>query len=181
MNPIYKHPATWGVRLKLLSGEAENANIRLASSRHQWSRLVSIVCKHALQLDRVEGRGLRASRITRKYPENLGRQKEASARNAGLHFAHAKCRQHRATGRDVFLHAGLECFRNAMNFMRRRKFEAVGKFFVCREVPGPGLIHEGLMETLFQSVLPLKSPLPGISSPTTSPDVVTISWNTRLR
>ncbi len=98
-----------------------------------------------------------------------------------MHSAHAKCRQHRATGRDVFLHAGLKCFRNAMNFMRRHKFEAVGKFFVCREVPGPGLIHQGLAETLFHSATPLNSALPGMSSPIISPEVVTISRNTRLR
>ena len=129
----------------------------------------------------MEARRLRASRIAKKYPKNLSRQKESSARNAGLHFAHAKCRQHRATGRDVFLHAGLECFRNAMNSMRRRKLEAVGKFFVCREVPGPGLIHEGLAETLVQSTPPLKPSLPDMSSPTTAPVVVTISRNVRLR
>ena len=46
---------------------------------------------------------------------------------------HAKCRQHRATVRDIFLHEGLERLRNSMNFMRWRKFEAVGKFFVYRD------------------------------------------------
>jgi hypothetical protein len=68
-----------------------------------------------------------------------------------------------------------------MNCLRRLKSEAVGEFFVSREVPGLGLIYESLAETFFQHATPIKFLAQELSSLTTSPVVVTISRNTRSR
>jgi hypothetical protein len=62
------------------------------------------------------------SRITK------GRQEEPAGENAGPYLAHAKCRQHWATGGNVGLHEGLECLNDAMNCLQRFKSEAVGEF-----------------------------------------------------
>jgi hypothetical protein len=143
--------------------------------------LASVERKHTLQLVRVEGTCLRARRIARKDPQNLGRQEEPAGGNAGPHLAHAKCSQHRATGGDVVCHEDLECLNDAMNCLRRLKSETVGELFVRRRVPGLGLIYEGLAETFFQHATPIMLLAQKLFSLTISPVVVTISRNTRSR
>ena len=61
----------------------------LRSNKHQVRAFASIECKHTLQLVRVEGTSLRARRIARKAPQNLGRQEEPAGGNAGPQPAHA--------------------------------------------------------------------------------------------
>jgi hypothetical protein len=135
---------------------------------------------HAAARSRGRHTRLRARRIARKAPRTWAAKKTAGE-NAGPHLANAKCSQHRATGGDVVLHEGLECLTDKMNCLRRLKSEAVGEFFVSREVPGLGLIYESLAETFFQHATPIKLLAQELSSLTTSPVVVTISRNTRSR
>src|ERR1700674_1031227 len=126
----------------------------------------------------MEGTGLRARRVARKYPQNLGGQEEPAGRNAGPHLAHAKRGQHRTIGGDVVLHERLECLTEAVNCLRRFKSEAVGQLFVRRGGPGLGLIYEGLAEAFFQHAPSIKLIAQELSSLTTSPTVVTTSRNT---
>ena len=104
----------------------------------------------------MEGTGLRARRIARKDPQNLGRQEESAGRNAGPHLAHAKRGQYRTISGDVVPYEGLECLTEAVNCLRRFKSEAVGQLFVRRGDPGLGLIYEGLAEAFFQNAPPIK-------------------------
>jgi hypothetical protein len=98
-----------------------------------------------------------------KPPRTWAAKENPQARNAGPHLAHARCSQHRATGGDVV------------------KSEAAAEFFVRHEVPGLGLIYEGLAETFFQHTTPIKLLAQELSSLMTSPVVVTTSRNTRSR
>ena len=101
----------------------------------------------------MKGTGLRARRIARKDPQNLGLQEESAAGNAGPHLAHAKRSQHRTTGCDV-------------------KSEAVGELFVRRGVPGLSPIYQGLTETFLQHATPIKLLAHELSSLTALPIVV---------
>ena len=116
-----------------------------------------------------------------KPPRTWAAKENPQARNAGPHLAHARCNQHRATGGDVVLHEGLQRLTDKMNCLRRLKSEAATEFFVRHEVPGLGLIYEGLAETFFQHTTPIKLLAQELSSLTTSPVVVTTSRNTRSR
>lgn len=153
----------------------------LRSNWHQIRTLASIERKHTLHWSRGRHAPPGPSDRPKSPPRTWAAKENPQARNAGPHLAHARCNQHRATGGDVVLHEGLQRLTDKMNCLRRLKSEAATEFFVRHEVPGLGLIYEGLAETFFQHTTPIKLLAQELSSLTTSPVVVTTSRNTRSR